>query len=319
MMNGNKVWLVRAARALTLLVLGLTSLAQAASDDVVEDATQQLSEEEVAYNTWASEIWDKLDRRHGKVVLAGANATLNVPDSFYFLGAEDSKKVLEEIWGNPPSNEILGMLFPAGTTPFDGDVWGVTIEYLDEGYVSDDDAGEINYNELLQTMKQDISSESEVRVEAGYEAITLVGWASSPYYDSSAHKLHWAQEIAFAGAETNTLNYNIRILGRKGLLRMNFIAEMNQLDTIKNNVATVLDLAEFDAGSTYAEFDSSMDKVAAYGIGALVAGKVLAKTGFIAAGLIFLKKFGLIILLGVGAFVGRMFKKKSKEDDSKPA
>ena len=58
-----------------------------------------------------------------------------------------------------------------------------------------------------------------------------------------------------------------------------------------------------------------MDKVAAYGLGALVAGKVLAKTGLIAAAIIFLKKFGVFIVLGLGALVGRLFKKKSADDN----
>jgi len=41
-----------------------------------------------------------------------------------------------------------------------------------------------------------------------------------------------------------------------------------------------LALAEFDQGAKYSDFDPDLDDVAAY---ALVAGKVIAKTGFIAA------------------------------------
>lgn len=223
--------------------------------------------------------------------------------------------MLEEVWGNLPGNSVLGMLFPAGQTPLDNDTWGVTIEYIDDGYVSDEDAAEIDYDDMLKELQADTQTESKARVEAGYEAISLVGWASPPYYDPSTNKLHWAQEYAFADVEENNLNYNIRVLGRKGLLHMNFIAGMSQLDTIKDNVDTVLALAEFDQGSTYAEFDPSMDKVAAYGLGALVAGKVLAKTGLIAAAIIFLKKFGVFIVLGLGALVGRLFKKKSADDN----
>jgi len=277
---------------------------------------ENLSEEEQEYVAWAKQVLDSLDPRSGEIELPAANATLNVPESFYFLGPEDSKTVLEEVWGNPPGNAVLGMLFPAGQTPLDQSTWGVTIEYLDDGYVSDEDAAEIDYDDMLKDLQADVRTESKARVEAGYEAISLVGWASPPYYEQSTNKLHWAQEYSFGEAEENTLNYNIRVLGRKGLLHMNFIAGMNQLDTIKDNVDTVLALAEFDQGSTYAEFDPSMDKVAAYGLGALVAGKVLAKTGLIAAAVIFLKKFGVFIVLGLGALVGRLFKKKSADDDS---
>ncbi|MFV0476999.1 MAG: DUF2167 domain-containing protein [Parahaliea sp.] len=95
----------------------------------------------------------------------------------------------------------------------------------------------------------------------------LVGWASAPYYDKSEHKLHWAQEIRFGDAPVNTLNYNIRILGRKGYLVLNFIADMDQKPQIEANIDSILALAEFNPGYRYSEFDPGIDKVAAYGIG----------------------------------------------------
>ena len=49
--------------------------------------------------------------------------------------------------------------------------------------------------------------------------------------------------------------------------------------------------------------------MAAYGIGGLGGGKVLAKTGFLALGLVFLKKFGVVILGGIAVLFGRLFKR----------
>jgi len=91
---------------------------------------------------------------------------------------------------------------------------------------------------------------------------------------------------------------------------LNFIASIEQLPEIEQNLPSVLALAEFDQGSTYADFDPDVDQVAAYGIGALVAGKVLAKTGFFAIALVFLKKFGVFILLGLGAIVKALFSRR---------
>ncbi|WP_250636637.1 DUF2167 domain-containing protein [Agarivorans gilvus] len=206
--------------------------------------------------------------------------------------------------------DTLGMLFPAESTPFDDDSWGVTIEYEEDGYVSDEDADDIDYGDLLSQMKQDTADASEQRMEQGYEAIELVGWAAPPYYDKAAHKLHWAKEIKFGDSETNTLNYNIRVLGRKGVLVLNFIAGMDQKQLIDSQLNTVVAMAEFQKDSRYEEFDPSIDKVAAYGLGALVAGKAVAKTGFLAAAFLFLKKFGIILLAGVGAFLKKLFKSK---------
>ena len=221
--------------------------------------------------------------------------------------------MLVEVWGNPPGELNLGMLFPTGQTPFNDDVWGVTIDYEEEGYVADADADEINYSELLEQMQEDTRASNQERAELGYEAIELVGWAAPPFYDKTSHKLHWAKELKFGeGEQTNTLNYNIRVLGRKGVLVLNFIAGMNQQPLIEQQLTHVLAMAEFNEGSRYDEFNPDLDTVAAYGLGALVAGKVAVKTGLIAAALIFLKKFGIIILIALAGLFTKLFKRKKQ-------
>jgi len=260
----------------------------------------------------AQQFLDSLNRQQGDIPLYGAGATLHVPEGFYFLDGNDSERVLVDVWGNIPGQNVLGMLFPADQTPFDDNSWAVTIEYEEEGYVSDEDAADIDYSELLQQMKDDIRAENKERAAMGYESIELIGWAATPYYDASAKKLHWAKELRFGDEELHTLNYNIRVLGRKGVLVLNFIAGVDQLTTIESNLNNVLNIAEFDQGSTYADFNPDMDKVAAYGLGALITGKVLAKTGFLALALVFLKKFGVFIVLGL-AVLGRKMFSRNKE------
>jgi len=275
-------------------------------------AEEGSSSAEDDYYAWATNIWESLDRQTGTVKIEEAGAVLNVPDSFYYLNAKDSETVLVDVWGNPPGQNLLGMLFPSEMTPFDRDAWAVTINYEEDGYVSDEDAGDIDYGALLKQMKEDTQASSKQRVKDGYEPIELVGWASAPYYDNTGKKLHWAKELKFGQDEVNTLNYNIRILGRKGVLVLNFIADMEQKAEIDSRIDSVLALAEFDQGSRYSDFDPDIDTVAAYGLGALVAGKVIAKTGFLAVAIMLLKKFGIFILVGLGAFVKRfLFRKKA--------
>ena len=274
---------------------------------------QALTPEEAQYLAQARQLWDSLDRQKGEIALPGDVATLNVPDSFYYLNPADTEKVLVDVWGNPPGagQETLGMLFPAESTPFDESAWGVTIEYMEDGYISDEDADEIEYDQMLSQMQADTRDVSRQRVQQGYEPIELVGWAAKPFYDRATHKMHWAKEIKFGDRPVNTLNYNIRVLGRQGVLVLNFIAGMDQKAIIDQNLSSVLALAEFNQGSRYADFDPDIDQVAAYGIGALVAGKVAAKTGFLAAAIIFLKKFGVLILVGAGALLAKVFRRKA--------
>lgn len=278
---------------------------------LADGAEPPLSPQEQEYLAAARQLWDSLERRTGDVALPNGVASLKVPESFYYLAPADAEKVLVEVWGNPPGSgaTTLGMLMPSEYTPFEDESWGVTIEYQEDGHVSDEDADSIDYGELLAQMQDDTREASKERVAQGYEPIELLGWAAPPFYDKTTHKLHWAQELKFGDAEAHTLNYNIRVLGRSGVLVLNFIAGMNQKALIEANLDKVLAMAEFDAGSRYTDFDPDIDEVAAYGIGALVAGKVAAKTGLIAAAVIFLKKFGVALVVGFGVLIGRLFKR----------
>ncbi|HVK99030.1 MAG TPA: DUF2167 domain-containing protein [Dongiaceae bacterium] len=278
--------------------------------EAAESEAADLTEKEKEYMVWATQFVASLHRQTGEIQLPDGVAKLTVPEDFYYLSPEDAERVLTEAWGNPGGQPTLGMLFPASVTPLDQGAWGVTIEYSEDGYVSDEDAHELNYADLLKDMQEDTSASNEDRAAAGFEAIELIGWAAQPYYDSTSHKLHWAQELKFGEAEENTLNYNIRVLGRKGYLLMNFVADMGQLREIEQNLDKVLAMAEFNDGYRYDQFDPEYDKMAAYGIGGLVAGKVLAKTGFLALALVFLKKFGVVILGGAVALGARLFKRK---------
>ncbi|MFP4002965.1 MAG: DUF2167 domain-containing protein [Alphaproteobacteria bacterium] len=244
-----------------------------------------------------------LKPRTGEVKIDAASVTLNVPENFYFLPAQDARKVLEQAWSNPPDESVLGMLFPAGTSPLHDNVWGVTISFQQDGYVKDDDAGSIDYDALLERMREDAAEENKLRKEQGYPTVELLGWAARPHYDENTHKLYWAKELRFEGDPANTVNYDIRALGRKGVLVLGFVAGMEELPEIEANLPAVLNMVSFDDGARYEDFDPGVDQVAAYGIGGLIAGKVLAKTGFFAAALVFLKKFGVLLVAAlVGAF-----------------
>jgi uncharacterized membrane-anchored protein len=281
-------------------------------NDVVEPVAA-LSEDEIKqqeYLKWAEEFEASLTYQTGKITLPGGKATLNVPEDYYYLSPQDTKRVLEEAWGNPEGEPMLGMLFPQEYRVLDSASWGVTIEYTEDGYVSDEDAEDIDYDDLLKEMKSDTAEESEWRLEQGYPSIELVGWAEQPYYDANTHKLYWAKELIFGGNEAHTLNSNVRALGRQGYLVMNFIANMGQLEEVNAARDEVLAMVSFNDGHKYSEFDPDIDKVAAYGIGGLIAGKVLAKTGFLALALVFLKKFWFVILLPLYWLRNKIFGKK---------
>ncbi len=270
-----------------------------------DSTTTNVELDEVAYQKILDSINSSFNFQHGKIALGNDLATLNVPEGFKFLDSEQSQRVLTDLWGNPPS-ECLGMLFPENVSVIgENFTYAIEITYSEEGYIDDEDADDIDYDDLLGEMQESAVEENAQRKELGYPTIEITGWAAPPYYDSEAKKLHWAKEIKFEGEEMNTLNYNIRILGRKGYLNLNAISEMNQLDLVQQNIDMVIASAEFNEGYRYSDFNPDLDEVAAYGIGGLIAGKILAKAGFFAL----LLKFWKVIAIGAVAIFSAFRKK----------
>lgn len=253
----------------------------------------------------------------GKISIGSGIAILNIPQGFKYLNPEQSKFVLHDVWGNPPREDVWGMIFPES-----GDIWSDSsfafiVSFDETGFVKDKDADDINYNDMLKQMQDAEKEVNQERNKLGYESIHIVRWAQAPYYDKEAKVLHWAKEIHFGEDAGNTLNYDVRVLGRKGVLSLNAISNIENLPMVKASIADVLKIPQFTDGNKYSDFNESTDKVAEYGLGALVAGGVLAKSGAFAAIGKFLAAAWKFIAIGVVALVAaiKKFFNRRKEED----
>ncbi|MBA3710517.1 MAG: DUF2167 domain-containing protein [Planctomycetes bacterium] len=257
--------------------------------------------------------------QQGKVTLGSTLATVDLPEGYRFLGEADAHYVIEDLWGNPPGAPLLGLIVPPNCEVDQEDGWAIIASYDDEdGHVKDDDAKKLDYGDLLKTMQEGARSSNEARQKAGYPSIELMGWAEAPHYDAESHKLYFAKRIRFGGS-AESLNYNVRILGRKGYLLLNAVAPVDQLATVAEGSKSVLAKTEFTAGNGYNDFKPGYDKVAAYGIGGLIAGGLLAKAGFFTV----IGKFLLLaikpIIIGVvllGGVIAKFFGGRKKRDEA---
>jgi uncharacterized membrane-anchored protein len=265
----------------------------------------QPSAEEKAYMAKMETLRASLKPQHGAIVIPKAKASLNLGDRYYFLAADDAKRVLTEGWGNPPgaADGVLGMVFPMGKTFIDTDVWGALITYEKTFYVSDDKARSEDYDSVFAEMKKGEEESNKQLVNDGYTPSVLLGWAQPPTYDATRHDLIWAREIKFGDQQDHTLNYDVRHLGREGVLSMNLISNMSQLEAIRGAAQSLAQTAEFNAGLRYADYKEG-DKVAGYGLAGLVAAgaglAVAKKAGLLAILILVLKKGGVFIIAGLG-------------------
>ena len=248
----------------------------------------------------------------GNIVLPNKSATLHLGGNYRYLDPAETEKLLVA-WGNQPGNDTQGAVVPGDVDPLEGEGWAVILTYEDEGHIDDSDAAKMDYDDMLKDMKSGTEENNAARKQAGYDAVHLIGWAEKPHYDSAAKKLYWAKELEFEGSPVHTLNYDVRVLGREGLLSMNAVASMEQLPQIRTDMKSLIEVAEFNEGYRYAEYNSKTDRLAEYGLGALIAGTAAAKLGLFGklfAVLLAAKKFILLGLAAVGGFIAKLFGKK---------
>ncbi|MCB9917024.1 MAG: DUF2167 domain-containing protein [Planctomycetes bacterium] len=238
------------------------------------------------------------------------HATIDLPDGWGYLQTKDARFVVEKVWGNPPDAGVLGLVIPSTSKDPREWAYGIITSFEDEGYVKDDDAKDTDYDQLLADMQAGMSEANKQRKKAGYGTVDLVGWAERPHYDSAQKKLYWAKTLRFDDEPSTVLNYDVRILGRHGYLVLQAVAQSDQLAEVAEGSKAVLARTEFVDGKRYEDFDSSIDKVAAYGIGGLIAGKVLLKAGILKVLLKPLLIVGAIVVAAAAKLFG---KKKAVE------
>ena len=277
-----------------------------------------VAEEPAPAESTAERAPPALSYQSGEIELPNKVARLRLDSEYRYLDPAETKKLLVA-WGNPPeaADDTQGAVVPTSVDPFSEHGWAVVLSYLDDGHVDDSDARKIDYTKLLSDMKKDTRESNEARKEAGYGEVSLVGWATEPRYDSTAHKMYWAKELDFGGSGEHTLNYDVRVLGREGVLSMNAVATVGQLPDIQRDMQSLLKLAEFNSGHRYEEYTRGTDRLAAYGLGALVAGGVAAKLGLFAKLFALILAFKKILIAGLVAFAGffsKWFKGRSRNE-----
>ncbi|MEQ1516731.1 MAG: DUF2167 domain-containing protein [Usitatibacteraceae bacterium] len=245
-------------------------------------------------------------------------ANLKLPAGFVFVPSTPAARILTAM-GNRTSTNLLGMIFPGEGT--DGD-WFIVARFDPAGYIKDDDAREWNADELLKNLKDGTEAVHEERTKRGIPEMEVIGWIEKPAYDASSRRLVWSMSTRTKGAPADSeegVNYNTYALGRQGYVSLNLVTGLRTVDAEKPMAKKMLAALEFDEGKRYADFNSSTDKVAEYGLAALVAGVAAKKLGLFALIGVFLVKFAKVFLLGgvgVAALAAKWWKgRKAKPDD----
>lgn len=235
-------------------------------------------------------------------------ATLKLPANFGFIPAKETRQLLTAM-GNRPSDETQGMIIATDGQNSD---WFMVVGYTPAGYIEDDDAKTWNADELLTGLREGTEEANKERKTRGIPEMEIVGWVEKPQYDAASQRLVWSlasHDKGQASGADNGINYNTLVLGREGYVSMNLVTGMKEVEALKPMAKNMLAAMTFDNGKRYADFNAGTDKVAEYGLAALVAGVAAKKLGLLALIGVFLAKFAKIIIAAVVVGGGVLGKK----------
>ena len=247
-------------------------------------------------------VWKQIQALHWehgpKNVPALQNATLQLRVRTIFLDTDETDDFLRLTENNP--SDVPEQIF----APEDFH-WWASIDFSDDGYVKDQD--KIDRDAILNAIKQGTERANEERRRNGWAEMHVVGWRYPPHYDTATKRLEWALDVKDSSGLVST-NFQTRLLGRRGVTNVVLVTNPTHLDNDVAEFKSMLAGYRFNPGDNYAEFKQG-DKVAAYGLAALIVGggaAVAAKSGL-------LKFLGKFIWVGLGAaalFVKRLFKRR---------
>jgi uncharacterized membrane-anchored protein len=239
-------------------------------------------------------------------------AGIDVPKDYMFVDGNGARKLME-VMGNFTSGSEVGLLAPTGM------VWFAIFRFSDDGYVKDDDKDKLNADKILRSIREGTEDANKERKRRGWPTMKVVGWQQEPAYNEATHNLEWA--VIGESEGDRVINYNTRILGRRGVMEVKLVVGSDELEANLPAYKQLVGTFDYKAGERYAEYKQG-DKLAKYGLTALVAGgavAVAAKTGLLATIILFFKKawkLVIIALVAVGAFVKRIIFGRSHQQTS---
>ncbi|KAB2648905.1 MAG: DUF2167 domain-containing protein [Verrucomicrobia bacterium] len=256
---------------------------------------------------------DKPKKRRGlegpAAAQLGSVAEIQVPVGHVFFDGKTTREMMEAS-GEPVGGNEVGFLSPTNRG------WAVYFQFDESGYVKDDDKDKLDADKLLKSIKEGNDEGNKYRKEHGNPTLDIVGWDQKPAYDATTHNLTWAIRAESKGEQI--VNYNTRLLGRKGVMEVVLVCDPADLPKHLPDFNALLEGYKYSTGETYAEYKPG-DKIAKYGLGALVLGGAAvgaAKLGLFAWLGVFLKKgFKLVIVAivaivaGFKKFISRFFNK----------
>lgn len=222
--------------------------------------------------------------------------TLKIPTNYLFIPKNEAAAFMKAN-GNTTGSEFVGLILSRE----DDLRWFITINFIESGYLRDNDAKSWTADGLMKSIKEGNDEANKERISNGFSPLDIMGWIESPKYDSSTHKLVWSMlaQDKNSGSEP-VVNYNTYVLGREGYFKLDLVTSKSSIEQDKFIAQKILSSLYFADGKRYEDFNERTDRIAEYGLAALITGVAAKKLGLLAlAGAFLIKLWKLLFVLPV--------------------
>lgn len=253
--------------------------------------------------------WKNLDEKEHYTFIKKANAEVLILDNEIYL--DNFKDINQFSWWAYGHGAEKTMVMHIRGTGYD-----VFLDYKDDGYVKLDDWKNVNSNNLLSKLREIAKSNAIYLKEKNLDYVNKIDWIFKPTLNKKNKSVSYSYKVDWNSGQQSMESKNL-ILGKKGYLESAFVVAYKEdidleyeSDFSKDFVNGVI----FKEGFKHSDYKPG-DKIAAAGIGGLVAGslgiKALAKTGVLAK----LLKFWWILLAPL-AFIGKFLSGKESSSNT---
>jgi uncharacterized membrane-anchored protein len=245
-------------------------------------------------------------------------ATLKLPADYFFVPKAEGVRVLRALGNVVNDSNFVGLVVGQRQN----DRWIVVIRYIKEGYIKDDDAKNWNADDLLKNISDGVEEANKDRAARGFPEMQVIGWVEPPNYDATSHRLAWSLLSRDKDQPDNTpknINYNTYALGRDGYFSLNLLSGSERIASEKAAAHELLADLSYNAGKRYEDFSATTDRIAEYGLAALIGGIAVKKLGLFALFIAVVLKFAKVIAIGaavLGAGVMKFFRRKPRGDST---
>jgi len=293
------------------LVLGLYlfnfSLAFAVDERMITG--DEYSEKVITLN------WKFSEQEDGETIqIKNTNASvILVKDEAIIQGKKDVNQYTWWSFGQAAEGDDIAIIRGLGDYSY-----SFYLAYSDDGFISLDDWKEVDASSLINQLRETAKKNAEYYKSQNLEYVKNIDWIFKPTLNDEFKTVSYSYKVVWSDNNITMEAKNLT-LGKKGYISSVYVTPYTENLNLENEASYAKDFAnavKFNEGYRHADYKSG-DKVAAMGIGGLVAGslgvKALAKAGVLAKFL----KFGWILLAPLLLFLGKLGGGGKTEQSSK--